>query len=134
MTTLVPITEAAKLFPSRKGKALHLNSIRRRILYGCRGVKLKAVRDGHAWFTCQQWVNDFQQAVTHKSLGGGRVDGLDQREFREASRWFEQRRALRGKGQAATKTKVPRVQQGKTLPPGSLSEVLPEGVAIRRLG
>lgn len=67
---LITIAEAAKLFPARNGKRPHIKSIRRRILKGAGGVKLRAVRDGGRWYTTEEWVREFQEKYTAASLPG----------------------------------------------------------------
>lgn len=65
---LAPIESAREWFPKRGGKALSSEAILRRIKVGHRGVRLQARRDGNRWFTCRRWVDEFQAAVTAKSL------------------------------------------------------------------
>lgn len=65
---LVPLSEAARFFPRRSsGRKISVDAIRRRIVKGWRGVKLRAVRDGGVWFTAQQWVEEFLDACTRKA-------------------------------------------------------------------
>jgi hypothetical protein len=66
--TKISLPEAARLFPKRNGKAPHIKSIRRRILHGCRGVKLRAVKDGGLWLTTADWIEQFQQACTRQAM------------------------------------------------------------------
>lgn len=65
---LAPIESAREWFPKRDGKAVSGKAILRRIKVGHRGVRLQARRDGGRWFTCRQWVEEFQAAVTAKSI------------------------------------------------------------------
>lgn len=106
MLSLIPITEAAKLFPKRAGKPLELRSIRRRILRGCRGVKLRAIRDGHQWFTTTDWVEEFQRALTIKCAPMAPLDGFDQSEFERAKQSLQRRYASRGKKGTGKKPEV----------------------------
>jgi hypothetical protein len=62
------LTEAAELFPRRKGKPLSRVAMRHRIVNGIDGVRLKATRDGRVWFTTKEWVRDFQAACDRKRL------------------------------------------------------------------
>lgn len=65
---LITIAEACGLFPKRGGRKLSIKSVRRRILKGERGVRLKAVRDGGQWFTAREWVAEYLSAVTAKCV------------------------------------------------------------------
>ena len=64
----IAIAEAAQLFPLRNGKYPHISSIRRRILTGCRGVKLRAIKDGSSWFTTVEWIKQFQEECTKQAM------------------------------------------------------------------
>ena len=119
MLKLIPITDAAKLFPTRNGKALELRSIRRRILRGCRGVRLRAIRDGHQWFTTEDWVADFQRALTQMSQPTPQITGFDQAEFDRAMKSLNRRYARRGKSRGCQKEQVSGVR-ASTNPKGSL--------------
>lgn len=71
---LISLSEAARKFPQRNGRHPHIVSIRRRILHGSRGVKLRAVRDGRDWFTCQEWIQEFMEACTRQSMPEAKAD------------------------------------------------------------
>ncbi|HWA98588.1 MAG TPA: DUF1580 domain-containing protein [Pirellulales bacterium] len=66
---LITLIEAAKLLPRRNGKKFHVITIKRWIRVGCRGVRLRAWKVGHEWFTTREALADFQDACTRKSLG-----------------------------------------------------------------
>lgn len=64
VSKLTPLSEAVAFFPSRSGRHLTVRTLIRRIEKGFRGVRLRAVRDGHQWFTTQEWAAEFQSACT----------------------------------------------------------------------
>ena len=68
---LIPLSRAAKLFPKRNGKSPHLKTLHRRIRRGSRGVRLRAVYDGEAWYTTAAWVRQYLDAATTKRLPDG---------------------------------------------------------------
>lgn len=67
-TTFVTLSTAAKMFPSRNGERMHVRSIRRRIINGVHGVKLRAVRNGGQWFTTPQWIAEFLDDCTRQTV------------------------------------------------------------------
>lgn len=71
---LISLSEAARSFPKRNGRYPHVVSIRRRILHGAHGVKLRAVRDGRDWFTCLEWIQEFMEACTRQALPAAKAD------------------------------------------------------------
>lgn len=68
--TRITLTEAAKLFPMRNGKHPHIVTLRRWILTGSRGVKLKGSRIGGQWYTSADWVEEFIAAGTDRAMEG----------------------------------------------------------------
>lgn len=70
MNDYIPLAEASKRLPGRNGGKVHVDSLRRWIINGLRGVKLKANRVGGLWMTTHQWIDEFIQATTARSLGG----------------------------------------------------------------
>jgi hypothetical protein len=70
MTDLAPITlaEAADLFPKRRGKKVHVKTIKRRIIKGCRGVRLEGFKDGGIWYTTPQAIREFREACTRQAI------------------------------------------------------------------
>lgn len=71
---LISLTDAARLFPSRNGKHPHILTIRRRILHGANGVKLRAVRSGRDWYTSREWIEEFTDSCTRRSLPESKAD------------------------------------------------------------
>jgi hypothetical protein len=71
---LISLADAARLFPRRNGKAPHIRTIHRRIHHGWNGVKLRAKRDGHQWFTSQEWIEEFMEACTRRALPQSQAD------------------------------------------------------------
>lgn len=67
-TDTLSLAEAATLFPKRNGKPLSLVAMRRRVVKGVDGVRLRAIRDGRVWFTTREWVEQFQAEVTRRRL------------------------------------------------------------------
>lgn len=59
---LVTLRTAAAWFPQRAGRATSVDSVRKWIETGVRGIRLQAVRSGGEWFTCREWVEAFLQA------------------------------------------------------------------------
>lgn len=65
----ISLSQAAGLFPRQTGgKKISLDALRRRILKGVRGVRLKAIWDGRGWYTTREWVLEFQDACTRARL------------------------------------------------------------------
>mgnify|MGYP003133284794 FL=1 len=89
---MLTLSKAAKLFPSRNGKTVHLKTLCRRIRVGSRGVRLRAINDGGRWFTCADWVREFLDAQTSNATAGrlhpSAVDEDDDRAAAELlNRW-----------------------------------------------
>ena len=89
---LLTLSKAAKLFPGRNGKTVHLKTLCRRIRVGSRGVRLRAINDGGRWFTCADWVREFLDAQTTNATAGrlhpSAVDEDDDRAAAELlNRW-----------------------------------------------
>lgn len=74
---MLTLSEAARLFPRRHGKTLSLVAMRRRILRGEAGVRLRATRDGRQWFTSAEWVAEFAAEVTRRRLSQPIADRSD---------------------------------------------------------
>jgi hypothetical protein len=70
---LIPLSRAARLFPKRDGKAVHLKTLHRRIRAGSRGVRLRAVHDGGRWYTSPAWVRQFLDESTRAALPAGAI-------------------------------------------------------------
>jgi hypothetical protein len=66
----IPLAEAAALFPRRNGKKVHVLTLKRRVIDGCRGVKLRAFKSGGIWYTTPQWVQEFEDECTRHALHG----------------------------------------------------------------
>lgn len=96
-TNLTPIKDAAKWFPLRNGKPLTTKTMMRRIRSGHRGVKLKAILDGGRWFTCREWIEEFQASVTESSAGLVRSPAEIEREVTAARALLAKRYGPRGK-------------------------------------
>jgi len=74
MTEFISVTEARKYFPKRNGKFPHVASVIRRIVNGCNGIRLRAVRDGGRWYTTPEWVEQFQREYTQASIQPTRLE------------------------------------------------------------
>ncbi|WP_425400175.1 DUF1580 domain-containing protein [Aeoliella sp.] len=59
MASYLSVADAAKRFPGSP----HVNSVRRWMQVGCRGVKLRSIRFGGKRLTTTQWCDEFDQAV-----------------------------------------------------------------------
>jgi hypothetical protein len=59
MPQYLSINEAAQRLPGRP----HRNSVRRWMLRGCYGEKLRSVRFGAKRLTTDQWISEFVEAV-----------------------------------------------------------------------
>jgi hypothetical protein len=90
---LLTLSAAAKLLPHRNGRKMHVMTIKRWILRGCRGVYLKGRRVGNEWYTTAVDLAEFEVQCTARSLGVARNPTPDTR-LSEAAAVSE----LRGKG------------------------------------
>lgn len=70
-TTWLSLRDIAALLPGRNGKRMHVNSVRRRMKVGCRGVRLKHISNGNELFSTAEWVQEFLEKST-----GGRLPSL----------------------------------------------------------
>lgn len=82
--TPLTLAEAASYFPTRNGRRLHVRSIQRRIIKGCRGVRLAGFKDGTLWFTTRAWIREFQDACTRKAGVTGRTAAEKERDNRRS--------------------------------------------------
>ena len=55
------LSEAANLFPKGRGKAIHVNTLRRWIATGVKGIRLTAWRIGGTWYTTPEACEQFQR-------------------------------------------------------------------------
>lgn len=55
--------------PGRNGKAMSIPAIRRRIIQGINGIRLRAMSNGSEWFTTEQWIQEFLTAATGYPVG-----------------------------------------------------------------
>lgn len=60
----IRLPDAARMIPGRDGHCIHVNTIKRWISIGCRGVKLRAWRIGQCWYTSLAALEDFRRACT----------------------------------------------------------------------
>lgn len=60
----IRLADAARLIPGRDGRCVHVNTIKRWVSRGCRGVKLRAWRIGQCWYTSVAALEDFRRACT----------------------------------------------------------------------
>ena len=87
---LIALKDAALLFPFRDGKPPHLATIRRWIIAGVKGRRLRAARVGAMWYTTREWIEDFMAPSTTPDVS---VQAVDERRRHEASK---ARLAMRG--------------------------------------
>jgi hypothetical protein len=65
--TLVTLKDVSRRYPSsRRGRSVHLNTIRRWVFKGILGVKLCTVMVGGTVYTSEQEIERWQQAVRRK--------------------------------------------------------------------
>jgi len=60
----IPLADAADLFPRRKGKKVHITTLRRWVTKGSGGVRLEAEKVGHDWFVTPAAVAKFRRECT----------------------------------------------------------------------
>lgn len=70
---LITLSEATKHFPAVDGKKIHVLTLKRRIVKGVGGVKLRATKDGRRWFTTVEWIREFREACTAMACGRRRA-------------------------------------------------------------
>lgn len=63
-TSELTLSQAAKQTPGRDGKPVHINTIRRWVAKGFRGVRLSAWRRGGMWFTSASALEQFKVDCT----------------------------------------------------------------------
>jgi hypothetical protein len=66
-TDLIELSEAAKLLPKRHGKKIHVKTIKRWIVKGCRGIRLGGQKIGDVWFTSAAWLRQFHDECTRRA-------------------------------------------------------------------
>jgi len=64
----ISLSEAATLLPRKNGKKLHVMTIKRWIIQGCRGVRLEGRRIGNDWFTTPEALVQFQVDCTASAM------------------------------------------------------------------
>ena len=64
------LAEAARRLPQRRGRNVHLLTIKRWVTKGVCGVRLSACKVGGVWYTCQAWVDEFVAACTSATKDG----------------------------------------------------------------
>ena len=129
-TALLPLHDAAKLFPQKNGKHPHVITIRRWILQGSRGVKLGGSRIGGQWFTSDAAVCEFIQAGTDKAMrehGGATrsaIASLEHLTAVEALKEFGLHAGRKTESSAATKAVPDQEMQRESTEAGSVPGVL----------
>lgn len=91
------LAEAANHFPRRNGKKVHVKTLLRRIVNGCRGVHLRAFKDGNTWFTTVAWIREFQETCTARSIRSARRSDEERMEAAADAKGLFDRRYGRGK-------------------------------------
>lgn len=64
----IPLSEAAGLLPHKNGRKIHVITIKRWIIQGCRGIRLAGRRIGNEWFTTPEDLVQFQVDCTNAAL------------------------------------------------------------------
>lgn len=64
---LIPLTEVPKLLPRRGGKKVHIKTVRRWVLKGLKGRRLRAVRVGGRYYVSKACLHEFLNPVRDKS-------------------------------------------------------------------
>ena len=62
------IAEAARRFPSGRGRHLTVKAVRSRIRQGVGGVRLRAEYDGRSYLIRPEWIEEFVTEVTRRRL------------------------------------------------------------------
>lgn len=62
------LPEAANLLPHHGKRKLHVITIKRWIIQGCRGVRLAGTKVGNEWFTTREALAQFQIDCTVQAL------------------------------------------------------------------
>src|SRR5688572_17357791 len=70
------LSQASKHFPKVEGRYPSLQAVKRRILKGAFGIRLKAIKSGRRWLTTEQWIRAFEAAVTAKALPESEQDHI----------------------------------------------------------
>lgn len=91
--TYVRLTSAAKHLPLADNKKVHIKTLKRWVTKGVGGVRLRAKKIGGIWHTTTEWLNEFQESLTRKSLKQPIVDPKamerqDTRDLRELKRRY----------------------------------------------
>lgn len=68
---LIDLSEAANLLPRRHGRKIHVKTIKRWIIKGCRGIRLGGQKIGDVWFTSAAWMKQFHDDCTRKASPDG---------------------------------------------------------------
>ena len=71
---LITLKEAVLLFPRRNGKPPHIVTVRRWILTGVKGKRLRAKQVGSMWYTTMAWVDEFMGPSTTPDVRAQLVD------------------------------------------------------------
>lgn len=96
VTDYISVADAVDLLPRRRGKKIHVKTVVRWIVTGCRGVTLAAVRIGSCWFTTARWLDEFQRECSRRSKGiiQERPQGVARAGYHAALRQLEQRHGI----------------------------------------
>ena len=63
----ITLTEAAKLLPRRGGKHVSIDTLKRWIKKGCRGVRLAGGPVGNVWYTSREALDEFRAACAARA-------------------------------------------------------------------
>jgi hypothetical protein len=96
--TRISLSEAVALFPKRNGKSVKVETLKRRIKHGCRGVKLYGIMSGACWYTTVEAVDRFHAELTAKEMGAN--DAPTHRETSKAAKDYLKRLGIGTSGKA----------------------------------
>jgi hypothetical protein len=80
-TNLIALSDVVDLLPKRRGKKIHIKTVMRWVIEGCRGTRLTATKIGGVWYTSNAWLIEFQQSCSERirsANGSGSYTGSSQ--------------------------------------------------------
>jgi len=94
-TTLITINDATDFLPRKRGKKVHVKTVTRWIVNGCRGVHLAGTKVGSTWYTTKAWLLEFARECS-KRTEGTTPDGAASASQQLARRMLEERYGFYG--------------------------------------
>jgi hypothetical protein len=66
---MLSLADASQCFPTRDGKSASVESVRRWVKQGCRGVRLQSQFYAGQFWTTHEWVDAFKAEITKRQVG-----------------------------------------------------------------